>query len=167
MPYHNTFNDFFSPVSTETAHSGIDELITAGELSDPGSISAADPWWNKYIQAKESLGDWALEMFPPSPGVEPGTPRYEEVEDFIRNLPNFFLPSEKWELPLYGLGMFPKGMRTKGLMPKGTSDLTKAVGGNKAAAQRVRVNTVALEKVAKLYRKESVSSGGFLSPIRR
>jgi len=44
------------------------------------------------------------------------------------------------------------------LLEEVSSDLTKAVGGNKAAAQRVRVNTVALEKVAKLYRKESVSS---------
>lgn len=36
-------------------------------------------------------------------------------------------------------------------------DLDKAEKGNKAAAQRVRTNTVRLEKVAKLYRKESIS----------
>jgi hypothetical protein len=39
-----------------------------------------------------------------------------------------------------------------------TSDLEKAENGNKAAAQRVRTGTVRLEKVAKLYRKESISS---------
>lgn len=37
-------------------------------------------------------------------------------------------------------------------------DLAKAEGGNKAAAQRVRTTTVRLEKVAKVYRKESISS---------
>lgn len=36
------------------------------------------------------------------------------------------------------------------------SDLEKAVGGNKAASQRVRTGTVSLEKVAKRYRKESI-----------
>lgn len=35
-------------------------------------------------------------------------------------------------------------------------DLEKADGGNKAASQRVRTGTVRLEKVAKLYRKESI-----------
>lgn len=39
-----------------------------------------------------------------------------------------------------------------------TSDLEKADGGNKAAAQRVRTGTVKLEKVAKAYRKESISN---------
>lgn len=38
-------------------------------------------------------------------------------------------------------------------------DLPKAEGGNKAAAQRVRTNSIKLEKVAKLYRKESVKAG--------
>lgn len=37
-------------------------------------------------------------------------------------------------------------------------DLEKADGGNKAASQRVRTGTVKLEKVAKLYRKESIQS---------
>lgn len=45
-----------------------------------------------------------------------------------------------------------------------TQDLSKAEGGNKAASQRVRTGTVKLEKVAKLYRKESIktekTSGG-------
>ncbi len=37
-------------------------------------------------------------------------------------------------------------------------DLEKAANGNKAASQRVRVHTIDLEKIAKLYRKESVAS---------
>ena len=39
-----------------------------------------------------------------------------------------------------------------------SSDLVKAVRGNKAASQRVRTGTIKLEKVAKKYRKESISS---------
>lgn len=39
-----------------------------------------------------------------------------------------------------------------------THDLDKAEGGNKAAAQRVRTGTVKLEKVAKVYRKESIKT---------
>ena len=42
-------------------------------------------------------------------------------------------------------------------------DLEKSVGGNKAASQRVRTSTIRLEKVAKNYRKESITaekSGG-------
>ncbi len=39
-----------------------------------------------------------------------------------------------------------------------TSDLEKSENGNKAASQRVRTGTVKLEKIAKLYRKESISS---------
>lgn len=39
-----------------------------------------------------------------------------------------------------------------------TYDLDKAENGNKAASQRVRTGTVKLEKLAKLYRKESISS---------
>lgn len=39
-----------------------------------------------------------------------------------------------------------------------TSDLEKAENGNKAAAQRVRTGTVRLEKVAKLFRKESIKN---------
>ena len=37
-------------------------------------------------------------------------------------------------------------------------DLTKVAKGNKAAAQRVRVRTIHLEKVGKLFRKESVAA---------
>lgn len=39
-----------------------------------------------------------------------------------------------------------------------TADLEKSENGNKAASQRVRTGTVRLEKVAKLFRKESISS---------
>jgi hypothetical protein len=37
-------------------------------------------------------------------------------------------------------------------------DLAKATNGNKAASQRVRTGSIKLEKVAKMYRKESVSA---------
>jgi hypothetical protein len=37
-------------------------------------------------------------------------------------------------------------------------DLEKAVGGNKAASQRVRTGTIRLEKIAKNYRKESINA---------
>ena len=49
-----------------------------------------------------------------------------------------------------------KSMR--GLLEEIVADLSKADRGNKAAAQRVRVNTISLEKTAKLYRKESISA---------
>ena len=38
-----------------------------------------------------------------------------------------------------------------------TKDLDKGSKGNKAASQRVRTGTVKLEKIAKLYRKQSVA----------
>lgn len=38
------------------------------------------------------------------------------------------------------------------------SDLEKSIKGNKAASQRVRTGTVRLEKVAKMFRKESIIS---------
>lgn len=37
-------------------------------------------------------------------------------------------------------------------------DLEKATRGNKAASQRVRTCTIQLEKVSKLYRKESITA---------
>jgi hypothetical protein len=37
-------------------------------------------------------------------------------------------------------------------------DLDKSENGNKAASQRVRTGTVKLEKIAKMFRKESISS---------
>jgi len=37
-------------------------------------------------------------------------------------------------------------------------DLEKAAGGNKAASQRVRTGTIRLEKIAKNYRKESITA---------
>ena len=46
----------------------------------------------------------------------------------------------------------------KDLLISITHDLDKAEGGNKAASQRVRTGTVKLEKVAKLYRKESIKT---------
>lgn len=39
-----------------------------------------------------------------------------------------------------------------------TKDLTKVSNGNKAAAQRVRTGTIKLEKISKLFRKESVAA---------
>lgn len=38
-------------------------------------------------------------------------------------------------------------------------DLEKAERGNRAAAQRVRTNTIKFAKVAKQYRKESIAEG--------
>lgn len=50
-------------------------------------------------------------------------------------------------------------------------DLEKAEAGNKAASQRVRTGTIRLEKVAKLYRKESIkaekSSKGKKKPAKK
>ncbi|KIA76836.1 Histone H1-like protein HC1 [Parachlamydia acanthamoebae] len=46
----------------------------------------------------------------------------------------------------------------KHLLVQIAEDLEKADGGNKAASQRVRTGTVKLEKIAKLYRKESIQS---------
>ncbi len=49
-------------------------------------------------------------------------------------------------------------------------NLQKSGTGNKAAAQRVRTGTIKLEKVAKLYRKESVAAerktGGAKRPAK-
>lgn len=39
-----------------------------------------------------------------------------------------------------------------------STDLEKASNGNKAASQRVRTGTVKLEKIAKMYRKESIKT---------
>ena len=38
------------------------------------------------------------------------------------------------------------------------NDLGKTLKGNKTAAQRVRTNTIKLEKVGKLFRKESIQA---------
>jgi hypothetical protein len=46
----------------------------------------------------------------------------------------------------------------KDLLVSITHDLDKAENGNKAASQRVRTGTVKLEKVAKMYRKESIKT---------
>lgn len=45
----------------------------------------------------------------------------------------------------------------KELMQSMSDDLDKLARGNKTAAQRVRTNSVLFTKVAKLFRKESVS----------
>lgn len=47
-------------------------------------------------------------------------------------------------------------MRT--LLHSVAHDLDKSGNGNKAASQRVRTGTIKLEKVAKMYRKESVAA---------
>lgn len=45
----------------------------------------------------------------------------------------------------------------KELVAQITVDLEKSENGNKAASQRVRTGTVKLEKIAKLFRKESIT----------
>ncbi len=45
-----------------------------------------------------------------------------------------------------------------GLLEKVLKDLSKVTRGNKAASQRVRTGTIKLEKVAKRFRKESISA---------
>jgi hypothetical protein len=57
---------------------------------------------------------------------------------------------------LHGLDNIVKFMQN--LLSGITVDLDKSTKGNKAASQRVRTGTVKLEKVAKLYRKESIKS---------
>lgn len=44
----------------------------------------------------------------------------------------------------------------RSLLSQVTTDLHKAEHGNKAAGQRVRTGTIKLEKVAKMFRKESI-----------
>lgn len=45
-----------------------------------------------------------------------------------------------------------------GLFQDLSEDLLKASRGNKTAAQRVRVRTIELEKIAKQFRKESLAA---------
>lgn len=54
------------------------------------------------------------------------------------------------------------------LLSNVVKDLTKVHRGNKAAAQRVRVGTLRLERVAKLFRRESVAAekGGRLRKLK-
>lgn len=49
--------------------------------------------------------------------------------------------------------------KLKGLLNEISHDLEKSARGNKAAAQRVRTNTIKFAKVAKEYRKESIAEG--------
>lgn len=44
------------------------------------------------------------------------------------------------------------------LLTSTTKDLMKVHRGNRTAAQRVRVDTIKLEKIAKIFRKESVEA---------
>lgn len=45
----------------------------------------------------------------------------------------------------------------KELLHSVLDDLEKAVAGNKAAAQRCRTKTVQLEKIGKVFRKDSIN----------
>ena len=56
------------------------------------------------------------------------------------------------------MGLNDTVKRMRELLAGISVDLEKSVGGNKAASQRVRTGTIRLEKVAKNYRKESISS---------
>lgn len=47
--------------------------------------------------------------------------------------------------------------QTRELLTHILADLEKSENGNKAASQRVRTGTVKLEKIAKLFRKESIA----------
>ncbi len=49
-------------------------------------------------------------------------------------------------------------MQLNSLLEEVVHDLHKVYKGNKSAAQRVRVGTIDLEKIAKRFRKESVSA---------
>lgn len=48
--------------------------------------------------------------------------------------------------------------RMNHLLAAVTKDLSKVSRGNKAAAQRVRTGTIKLEKISKVFRKESVAA---------
>ena len=53
------------------------------------------------------------------------------------------------------------------LLSQMQKDLSKVARGNKAASQRIRTSTIQMEKVGKLYRKESVlaeKTGRFKKP---
>ena len=54
------------------------------------------------------------------------------------------------------------------LLTNVVKDLIKVHRGNRAAAQRVRVGTIQLERVAKVFRRESVSAekGGKLKKLK-
>jgi hypothetical protein len=56
------------------------------------------------------------------------------------------------------------------LLDECAQNLHKCASGNKAAAQRVRTGSIKLEKVAKLFRKESVAAerkgGGKRAPAK-
>lgn len=53
------------------------------------------------------------------------------------------------------------------LLENVTQDLEKGSRGNKAASQRVRTGTIKLEKVAKLYRKQSIQNEKKKTPVKK
>ncbi|OGN64759.1 MAG: hypothetical protein A3E80_04675 [Chlamydiae bacterium RIFCSPHIGHO2_12_FULL_49_9] len=59
--------------------------------------------------------------------------------------------------------------KLEALLASVAKDLGKVGRGNKAAAQRVRVGTIKLEKIAKQFRKESVAAerGGKLKKKKK
>jgi hypothetical protein len=59
---------------------------------------------------------------------------------------------------LSGMALKDTCKTLKGLLETLQSDLGKAEAGNKAAAQRVRTSSIKFEKIAKLFRKESVKA---------
>lgn len=56
----------------------------------------------------------------------------------------------------FGMSIQQTYKHLRDLVSKIAADLDKSENGNKAASQRVRTGTVKLEKVAKLFRKESI-----------
>lgn len=55
----------------------------------------------------------------------------------------------------------------QGLLDAVTKDLEKGLRGNKAAAQRVRTGTIKMEKIAKLYRKQSIAFEKTIKPKKK
>jgi hypothetical protein len=66
--------------------------------------------------------------------------------------------TQKYEEEFLSMALKETTKHLRDLLSHITHDLEKADGGNKAASQRVRTATVKLEKVAKLYRKESIKA---------
>ena len=57
----------------------------------------------------------------------------------------------------FSMALMDTVLRLNSLLSEVVSDLNKVGRGNKSAAQRVRVGTVDLEKIAKQFRKESMA----------
>ena len=56
------------------------------------------------------------------------------------------------------MGLSDTVKRMRELLAAISIDIEKAANGNKAASQRVRTGSIRLEKVAKVYRKESIAA---------